>query len=46
MTKISAADASLVCAERLLAEGKRTEALDLHISPALSTFPKPCVWQR
>jgi hypothetical protein len=32
MTKISSADASPVCAERLLAEDKRTEALDLHIS--------------
>jgi hypothetical protein len=40
MTKISVADASLVCAERLLAEGKSTEALDLHTFPSAPDVPK------
>lgn len=41
MTRTAVADAALVCAERLLAEGKRTEALDLYTFLSASEVPKP-----
>jgi len=41
MTKMAVADASLICAERLLAEGKRTEALDLYAFLSAPEVPKP-----
>jgi hypothetical protein len=37
---MAVADASLVCAERLLAEGKRDEALALYTSLSASDMPK------
>ena len=40
-TRAAVADASLICAERLLAEGKRAEALDLYASLSGSDIPKP-----
>ena len=40
-TRMAVADASLVCAERLLAEGKRDEALALYTSLSASDVPKP-----
>ena len=41
MTRMAAADACLVCAERLLAEGKRDEALALYSSLTAPGTPKP-----
>ncbi len=38
---MAVADASLVCAERLLAEGKRDEALTLYTSLSAPDVPKP-----
>ena len=38
---MAVADASLVCAERLLAEGKRDEALALYTSLSAPDVPKP-----
>ena len=40
MTRMAVADASLVCAERLLAEGKRDEALALYTSLSGADMPK------
>jgi HEAT repeat protein len=40
-TRSAVADASLVCAERLLAEGKRDEALTLYTSLSAPNVPKP-----
>jgi hypothetical protein len=40
MTRTAVADASLVCAERLLAEGKRTQALALYASLSAPDIPK------
>lgn len=40
MTRMAVADASLVCAERLLAEGKRAEALELYASLSAPGMPK------
>jgi HEAT repeat protein len=40
-TRMAVADASLVCAERLLAEGKRTEALDLYTFLSAPDVPRP-----
>jgi len=40
-TKMAVADASLVCAERLLAEGKRDQALALYGSLSAPGVPKP-----
>jgi HEAT repeat protein len=40
MTRTAVADASLVCAERLLAEGKRAEALELYASLSAPGMPK------
>jgi HEAT repeat protein len=40
-TRMAVADASLVCAERLLAEGKRDEALALYTSLSAPDVPKP-----
>lgn len=40
MTRTAVADASLVCAERLLAQGKRTQALELYASLAAPGTPK------
>jgi HEAT repeat protein len=40
MTRMAVADASLVCAERLLADGKRDEALALYTSLSASDVPK------
>jgi hypothetical protein len=40
MTRTAVADASLVCAERLLAEGKRAEALELYASLSVPGTPK------
>jgi HEAT repeat protein len=40
MTRMAVADASLVCAERLLAEGKRDEALTLYASLSAPGMPK------
>jgi HEAT repeat protein len=41
LLKVAVADASLVCAERLLAEGKRNEALALYTSLSSTDVPKP-----
>jgi len=41
MTRIAVADASLVCAERLLAEGQRSQALALYASLSAPDTPKP-----
>ena len=41
LTKVAVADASLVCAERLLAEGKRDQALALYASLSAPDVPKP-----
>jgi len=41
MTRTAVADASLVCAERLLAEGKRDQALTLYTSLSGADVPKP-----
>ena len=40
MTRMAVADASLVCAERLLGEGKRDEALALYTSLSAPDVPK------
>ena len=40
MTRMAVADASLVCAERLLAEGKRDQALALYTSLSAPDVPK------
>ncbi len=40
MTRMAVADASLVCAERLLAEGKRDQALNLYTSLSTPNLPK------
>jgi HEAT repeat protein len=40
MTRMAVADASLACAERLLAEGKRDEALSLYTSLSGADMPK------
>jgi HEAT repeat protein len=40
-TRMAVADASLVCAERLMAEGKRGEALDLYAFLSAAGIPKP-----
>lgn len=40
-TRAAVADASLICAERLLAEGKRPEALDLYAALTAPDVPKP-----
>ena len=40
-TRMAVADAALVCAERLLEEGKRAEALALYASLSASGIPKP-----
>jgi HEAT repeat protein len=40
MTRMAVADASLVCAERLLREGKRDEALALYTSLSAPDVPK------
>lgn len=41
MTRMAVADATLVCAERLLSEGKRDEALALYASLTTPGMPKP-----
>jgi len=41
MTRMAVADASLVCAERFLEEGKRDEALTLYASLSAPGVPKP-----
>jgi HEAT repeat protein len=41
VTRMAVADASLVCAERLLAEGKRDQALTLYASLSAAGVPKP-----
>lgn len=41
MTRMAVADASLVCAERLLADGKREQALTLYTSLSAPNVPKP-----
>ena len=41
MTRMAIADASLVCAERLLAEGNRDQALALYASLSAPDVPKP-----
>ena len=41
MTRMAVADAGLVCAERLLAEGKRDQALALYASLSAADVPKP-----
>ena len=40
MTRMAVADASLVCAERLLAEGQRAQALELYASLSAPGMPK------
>lgn len=40
-TKMAVADATLVCAERLLADGKRAEAMDLYAFLSSPDVPKP-----
>jgi hypothetical protein len=40
MTRMAVADASLVCAERLLAEGERAQALALYASLSAPGMPK------
>ena len=39
--RAAVADASLICAERLLAEGKRAEALELYAALSAPDIPKP-----
>ena len=41
MTRMAVADASLVCAELLLAEGERDQALALYSSLSVPNVPKP-----
>lgn len=41
MTRMAVADASLLCAERLLAEGRRDQALALYASLSSADVPKP-----
>jgi HEAT repeat protein len=41
MTRMAVADASLICAERLLADGKRDQALTLYASLSAADIPKP-----
>jgi HEAT repeat protein len=41
VTRMAVADASLVCAEQLLAEGKRAQALALYASLSAPEMPKP-----
>lgn len=41
MIRMAVADASLVCAERLLAEGRRDQALTLYTSLSTPDIPKP-----
>ena len=41
MTRMAVADASLVCAERLLAQGKREQALALYTSLSAAGVPQP-----
>ena len=41
VTRMAVADASLVCAERLLLEGKRAQALALYASLSAPDMPKP-----
>lgn len=41
VTRVAVADAALICAERLLADGKRSEALDLYASLSAPDIPKP-----
>ena len=41
MTRMAVADAALVCAERLLAEGQRDQALSLYASLSAPDVPKP-----
>ena len=41
LTRMAVADASLVCAERLLADGRRNEALALYTSLSAPDIPKP-----
>ncbi len=41
MTRMAVADASLICAEGLLAEGKRDQALDLYTALSAPDIPKP-----
>jgi hypothetical protein len=38
---MAVADATLVCAERLLAEGQRDQALNLYASLSASDVPRP-----
>jgi HEAT repeat protein len=40
-TRVAVADAALICAERLLEDGKRAEALDLYASLSAQDIPKP-----
>lgn len=41
MTRMAVADASLICAERLMADGKRGEALALFTTLSAADIPKP-----
>lgn len=41
MTRMAVADASLVCAERLIADGNRDQALALYASLSAPSVPKP-----
>jgi HEAT repeat protein len=41
LTKVAVADGALVCAERMLADGKRAEALALYTSLSAPEVPKP-----
>lgn len=41
LTRAAVADAALICAERLLADGKRAEALDLYAALSAPDIPKP-----
>jgi len=41
MTRMAVADAALVCADRLLAEGRRDQALSLYASLSAPDVPKP-----
>jgi len=41
MTRMAVADAGLVCAERLLAEDRREQALILYASLSVIDIPKP-----
>ncbi len=40
-TRVAVADASLICAERLLAGGKRAEAMALYASLSATDIPPP-----